>query len=73
MIRSSLCNYSDAYILVKGTITITNTGRAVATNNINKKVIFKSCAWFTDCIPEINNNAKHIDVVMPMYNNNRLY
>ena len=44
MIRSSLCNYSDAYILVKGTITITNTGRAVAPNNINKKVIFKSCA-----------------------------
>ena len=71
-IRSSLCNYSDAYILVKGTITITNTGRAVAPNNIDKKVIFKSCARFTDCIPEINNNAKDIDAVMPMYNSNRL-
>ena len=64
MIKSSLCCYSDVYILVKGTIAVTKTGRAVAPNNINKKVIFKNCARFTDCIREINNNAKDIDVIM---------
>ena len=41
-------------------------------NNSNKKVIFKNCAPFTDCISKINNtqvdNAKDIDIVMPMYN-----
>ena len=68
MLRSSLCDYSDAYILVKGNITVNNT----AANNTNKKVIFKNCAPFTDCISKINNtqvaNAKDIDVVMRMYN-----
>ena len=57
MIRSNLCDYSDAYILA---------------NNTNKKVIFKNCAPFTDCITKINNtqvdNAQKTDVVMPMYN-----
>ena len=41
-------------------------------NNTNKKVIFKDCAPFTNCISEINNtqvdNAKDLDIVMPMYN-----
>ena len=47
-IRSSLCNYSDAYILVKGTITVPNTAAAgAAVNNTNKKVIFKNWAPFT--------------------------
>ena len=73
MLKSSLCDYSDAYILVKGTISVTNTAAAgVAANNINKEVIFKICAPFTNCIGEINNtqmdNAKDIDIVMPMYN-----
>ena len=73
MIRSSLCDNSDTYILVKGTITVENTAtEGVAPNNINKKVIFKDCAPFTDCISEINNkeidHAKNINVVMPMYN-----
>ena len=73
MIRSSLCDYSDACILVKGTITVPNTAAAgAAVNNTNKKVIFKNCAPFTDCITEINNaqvdDAQKIDVVMPMYN-----
>ena len=73
MIRSSLCNYSDAYILVKGTITDPNTVAAgVAVNNTNKKIMFKNCAPFTDCITEINNtqinDSQKIDVVMPMYN-----
>ena len=69
ILKSSLCDYSDAYILVKGTITVKNT---VAANNTNKKVIFKNCAPFTICISEINNtqvdNAKDIDIVIPMYN-----
>ena len=47
MLKSSLCNYSDAYI-VKGTITILNTGRAAAPNNRNKEVVFKNCAPFTN-------------------------
>ena len=73
MLKSSLCDYSDAYILVKGTISVTNTAAAGAgANNINKKLIFKNCAPFTNCISEINNtqidNAKDIDIVMPMYN-----
>ena len=73
MLKSSLCDYSDAYILLKGTITVNNTAAAgAAANNTNKKVIFKNCAPFTNCISEINNtqidNAKDIDIVMLMYN-----
>ena len=72
MLRSSLCYYSDAYILVKGNITVNNTADGAATNNTNKKVIFKNCAPFTNCISKINNtqidNAEYIDIVMPMYN-----
>ena len=73
MLKSTLCDYSDAYILVKGTISVNNTAAAGAgANNINRKVIFKNCAPFTNCISEINNtqigNAKDIDIVRPMYN-----
>ena len=73
MLKSSLCDYSDAYILVKGTINVNNTtAQGAAANNTNKKVIFKNCAPFTICISEINNtqidNAKNIDMVMAMYN-----
>ena len=50
MLKSILCDYSDAYILVKGTITVDNTGTAAAPNNRNKKVIFKNCAPSTNCI-----------------------
>ena len=72
MLKSSLCDYSDAYILVKGTHTVNNTAAADAdANNTNKKVILKNCAPFTNCISEINNiqvnNAKTLDIVMPMY------
>ena len=71
ILNSILCNYSDAYILAKGTISIAaQTGDNP--NNGNKEVLFKNCAPFTDCISEINNtqieNAKDINVVMPMYN-----
>ena len=73
MLRSSLCDYSDAYILVKENITVNNAaGDGADANNDNKKVIFKNCAPFTDCISKINNtdidNAKYIDIVIPMYN-----
>ena len=48
MLKSSLCDYSDAYFLVKGTITVNNAAaQGAATNNTNKKVIFKNCAPFT--------------------------
>ena len=71
MLKSSLCDYSDAYILVKGTITVSNTAaEGAAANNVDKKVIFKNCAPLINCISEINNtqidNAK--DMLMPMYN-----
>ena len=73
MLKSNLCDYSDAYILVKGNITINNTAAADSdANNINKKVILKNSAPFTNYINEINNtqidNAKNIDIVTPMYN-----
>ena len=75
MLNSSLCDYSDAYILVKGKITITGRGADVAAKQADdrdKAVTFKNCAPFTNCISEINNtqvdNAKDIDIVMPMYN-----
>ena len=73
MLKSSLCDYSDAYILVKGTIAVNNTAAEDANaNNTNKKVVFKKCSPFTNCISEINNapvdDAKDIDIVMPMYN-----
>ena len=73
MLRSSLCDYSDAYIVVKGNITVNNTDAdGAAANNTDKKVIFKNCAPFTNCISKINNtqidHAEYIDIVMPMYN-----
>ena len=73
MLKSSLCDYSDAYILVKGTIAVNNTAALDANaNNTNKQVVFKNCAPFTNCMCEINNtqvdNAKNIDNAMPMNN-----
>ena len=45
ILMSSFCNYSDAYIFVKGTISIANTAaQGQANNGANKKVIFKNCA-----------------------------
>ena len=56
MLKSSLYDYSDAYILVKGTITIADTSAAgAAANNTNKKIIFKNCTPFTNSTSEINN------------------
>ena len=71
MSRSSLCDYSDAYILVQVNITVKQV-LAQEPDNDGKKVVFKNCAPFTDCISEINNtqvdNAKYTDIVMTMYN-----
>ena len=75
MLQSSLCDYVVAYILVKGTTTITGAGDDVAArraNERNKGVIFKNSAPFTNCMSKINNteidNAQDIDLVMPNYN-----
>ena len=70
---TSRCDYSDAYILLSGTISVAgNSVAGAAANNTNKKVIFKNCAPFTDCISEINNtqadNAKDTDVIISIYN-----
>ena len=63
MLRSGLCDYNNAYILVKGNIIIAQE-TAAAPKNANKKVIFKNCAPFTGCISRINNTQ----IVMQMYN-----
>ena len=75
MLKSSLCDYSDAYLLVNGKITIAgarNDAAARQADERDKGVVFKNCAPFINCISEINNtqidNAKDIDIVMPMYN-----
>ena len=74
-LKSSLCDYSDVYILVKGTITIIGAGADAAawhTDERNQDVIVKYCTPFINCKSEINNaeidNAKDIDIVIPMYN-----
>ena len=75
MLTSSLCNYSDAYIFVSWTITITRERCNVPVKRLderNERVIFKNCAPLTDCISKINNtqtdNAKYLDVVILIYN-----
>ena len=69
MLRSSFCDYSDAsYILVKGTITVTNTAAADANANDTNKMI-QYCAPLTNCISRINNaQVDDFDVVIPMCN-----
>ena len=81
MLKSSLCDYGDTYILLKWTITITGAegeGNAATRQTAReageryKEVVFKNCDPFTDCICNINNtqedNAKDVDVLMLMYN-----
>ena len=83
MLKSSLCDCSDAYIVVKGDayivvkgrITINGRGAAAVAREADERdkgVAFKNCAPFINCISEIKNtqidNAKDIDIVMPMYN-----
>ena len=74
MLRSNLCDFSDAYIFVKGNISITGAGDNAARrqDERDKDVTFKNCTPFVKCISRINNteidNAKDTDIVMPMYN-----
>ena len=64
MLKSSLCDYSHAYILVKGTLSIKQVQASAAPDNDGKEVVFKNRGLFTDCISEINNtkivNAKEM-------------
>ena len=73
MVRSHLCDCSDTYMHVKGTIRVPDTSaQAKPASNVNKQVIFKNCAPFTSCINEISNtqidDAHDNDLVMPMHN-----
>ena len=76
MLRSNLCDYSDAYILVKGTITVMAPGVNDNADNIrdkrNRPVILKNNAPFVSCITRINGefieDADDLDIVMPIYN-----
>ena len=72
MLRSDLCDFSDAYIVVKGTITLTKTDRIRFIDIRNRFLAFKNNTPFTNCISKINNilidNAEDLDIVMPMYN-----
>ena len=67
MLRSDPHNYSDAYIVVKGRISVTSTNA-----NRNKKLIFKNNAPFRSCILKINNtfieNAENLNIIMPLCN-----
>ena len=69
MLRSDLWDYSDAYIVVNGRLSIRGTNNA---NRTNKKLTFKNNAPFRSCISKINStfidNAEDLDIVMPMYN-----
>ena len=80
-LESSICDCSDACILVKGYITVTRTiAAAVAGNNSQRKqilnaatqVVFKNCTPFNEFRTEINENfidkAEHTNITMPMYN-----
>ena len=64
-LESSICGYSDAYILVTGNINVTG-------GNANKKVAFKNCAPFKERKTEINktfvDKTEHINIAVPMYN-----
>ena len=67
MLRSDLRNFSDAYVVVRGTITVVRPNNAKR----SKSVAFKNNAPFFNCISKINgikiDNAEDLDVVMPMY------
>ena len=68
MLRSDLCDFSDAYIFVKGVTAVTNPVDAKR----NKSVAFKNNAPFINCISKINrvqiDSTEDLDIVMPMFN-----
>ena len=67
MLRTDLCDYNEAYIVVTGKITVTNPNN----NAYDKKLALKNTALFFSCFSKINGtlveNAEDLDVVMPMY------
>ena len=69
MLRLDLCDYSDAYVVVKRRITVDGTAEA---KERNKKLTFKNNAPFISCMPKFDNkfigNAEDLDIVMHMYN-----
>ena len=69
MLRSDLCDYSDAYVWVKEKITVTNPNDNA---NFNKELTLKNNAPFISCISKVNGelveNAKDLDIIIPMYN-----
>ena len=72
-LRSDLCDYSDAYVVVKGTISLTNLGsRTNIGDKKNRPLALKNNVPFISCISKINGelieNAEVLDIVMPMYN-----
>ena len=74
-IESSLCDYSDAYILVMGNIAVKRRNAADTANiaiGAITQVVFKNCAPFKDCRTETNDTfvdyAYFINIAMPMYN-----
>ena len=72
MLRSDLCDFSDAYIITKGDITFTKTNRREFIDVRNRFLTFKNNALFTNCMSKVNNvltgNAEDLDIVMSMYN-----
>ena len=68
MLKSDLCDFNEAYIIVTGKITVTNPNN----NAYDKKLALKSNAPFFSCISKINNtlidNAEDLRIVMPLYN-----
>ena len=73
MLRSDLCDYADAYILINGTITVTaNAGANNIRDKKNRPLLLKNNAPFISYITRINNelieDAEDLDIVMPMYN-----
>ena len=70
MLRSDLCDYSDAYTVVKGIITV--SAEEKDRDEKNRQVNLKNNAPLISCISKINGtlieNAEHLDIVMPMYN-----
>ena len=72
MLRSDLCDYADAYILINGAITVAANGANNIRDKKNRKLILKNNAPFISCITKINNelieDAEDLDIVMPMFN-----
>ena len=72
ILRSDLCDFSDACIVVNGYITLTKSAARGFNGIRNRFIVFKNNVLFTNCISKINNvlieNAEDLDVVMPMYN-----